>query len=682
MNTNYDLLHQIIPDFDPANVLVVDTECGPNYWMIGLRRLSDGKTLVMEHSERSPLSAEQRARLYKLMMSNLIVTYNGISYDFPMIFLAINGASNAELKQANDRIIVGKMRPWNAREVLGVEVPRDCFIRKDGSRGPGLWHVDALGPCPAPPSKTGGESFPAGLKTIAGRLHAQKMQDLPYSPDAALTNEQIDNVRAYMGNDLVNTELVFNALVEPLALRYAFSRRYGVNLMSKSDSQCGEAIIKRAVEDATNTKVQKVETPGGTTFRFNPPAYLQFTPGSELADIFKRVCETDFMVQANGKVELPEWLSSKLIGIGVSEYQIGIGGLHSTEKERALLSDDEFDHCDFDVASFYPRIIINTKLYPKALGPKFLPIYTDLTDQRVAAKISGDKTTANGVKIFVNGGGFGKLGSPFSVLNAPHLLIATTLTGQFALLMLIQQAEELGISVVSANTDGVVFRTPKAMMGPVVDDRVTEGPVKALIEKWEAATGFSMEATPYAAMYNASVNSYIAVKPNGKAKIKGALGNPWSTGDLRGQMMKNPQNTIVSDAVVALILHGTPLEDTIYASRDIRQFVTVVKVTGGATWRGDYLGKVVRFYWAHDGDEILKAKGHATTGTLGKVPNSDGCRPLMNLPDEFPSDVDHEAYIRAAEDVLLNIGYRDRPAPVKPLRLFKWSAPAWFAVAV
>lgn len=363
--------------YDPEKTLITDTECYPNFWSIGFQRLSDGKTVVFEHSVRKPLTDEERARIRKLMLRHFIITYNGINYDFPMIWKAISGASNAELKQANDTIIVGKMKPWHAREVLGVEVPRDVFIRKDGTMSDGLWQCDLCEPQP--------NAF-AGLKTLAGRQHAKKMQDLPYSPDTALTEEQMDHVLSYMGNDLQNTKLIFDPLIEPLELRWTFSKDYGVNLMSKSDAQMGEAIIKKRVEQATGDRVYKVETPAGTRFKFKAPDYIRFDEGSELAEIFERVRHHDFMVQHNGKVELPEWLADRKIRLGESVYQMGIGGLHSTEANRCVVSDDEYVLVDFDVASYYPAIIINSGLYPKSLGPKFLDVFRAIRDERVAAK--------------------------------------------------------------------------------------------------------------------------------------------------------------------------------------------------------------------------------------------------------------------------------------------------------
>jgi hypothetical protein len=652
--------------FDPGEVLVVDTECYPNFWSIGFRRLSDGKTLVIEHSVRKPATDEQRARIRNLMMSNLIITYNGVGYDLPMIWKMIGGATNAELKQANDRIIVGKMKPWHAKEVLGVEVPRDCFIRKDGTRSDGIWHIDLKEPQP--------NAF-ASLKTLAGRQHAQKMQDLPYEPDTALTEEQMDHVLAYMDNDLQNTELIFWGVLEALEMRWEASKEYGINLMSKSDAQMGEAIIKKRVEQETGERIVKGEVVGGYTFKYPVPTYLAYER-DDLRSMIDRLRETEFLVQHDGKVGLPDWLAHMKVTIGETTYQMGIGGLHSTESNRSIHGDEEYFCQDSDVQAYYPAIILNSGLYPKALGPKFLEVYRKIRDERVVAKQTGDKVKDQGLKIALNGC-FGKLGSPYSVLYAPHLMIAVTLTGQLALLMLIERAEAAGIQVVSGNTDGVVFRC--------LHDR--QGELRAITRQWEAETGFVLEDTRYRSLYNASVNSYIAVKEDGKAKLKGPIANPWRSGgdwkpDLRGQLMKNPQATILCDAVVDLILHDTPVEETIRASRDIRDFVTVVKVEGGGTWRGEYLGKVVRYIWARGGEEILKAKPHATTGNYAKVPKSDGCRPIMDLPDSFPDDIDYDAYVAAAHEILMDLGYTDRPPPIKPLRIYKYNAILWFAIAV
>ena len=61
----------------------------------------------------------------------------------------------------------------------------------------------------------------------------------------------------------------------------------------------------------------------------------------------------------------------------------------------------------------------------------------------------------------------------------------------------------------------------------------------------------------------------------------------------------------------------------------------------------EYLGKAIRWYYSNSiGGEIV----YALSGN--KVPNSEGARPLMLLPDELPTDIDYDFYIQEAEKML------------------------------
>lgn len=241
------------------------------------------------------------------------------------------------------------------------------------------------------------------------------------------------------------------------------------------------------------------------------------------------------------------------------------------------------------------------------------------------------KVKAEGLKISSNGV-YGKLGSQYSFLFAPNIMLATTLTGQLSLLMLIERFERAGIPCASGNTDGVVARCPRALLGEL--DKI--------VKEWETDTGFSVERTEYKAIYNSSVNSYFAVKANGKMKRKGPASNPWAEKDVRGLLSKNPQMTVVGDAVAEYILHGTPFEETIRKCTDPRQFLTVIKADAGAKWRDHVIGDVVRYYWSTDGDHVLyKESGR-------KVAKTAGARPLVELTDKLPEDIDYDRYVEEA----------------------------------
>lgn len=628
------------------SVLLCDIEVYHGFFLVAFKRHSDGAVLTFEISDRKP--ELDRTRLRRVLMQNRIVTYNGNNFDLPLIWYAIFGATCEQLKAMCDRIFGGNMRSWQTYAAIDIEPPK-------------IDHIDLIEPQP--------NAF-ASLKKLNGRLHGPRLQDLPYPPDARLTHVQMDEVTDYCVNDLDATGRVYQALIDPLALRETLSTRYAMDLMSKSDAQIGEAIIRSRVEKALGRRIAKPVVQAGKTFRYNIPDYLTFER-DDLKLVLDKLRETDFVVRGDGKVDLPPWLSNKTVEIGQCVYAVGIGGLHSTEKNRAVYSDYQDQLIDFDVASYYPAIIIGSGLYPEVMGPAFLDVYSQIRDERIVAKGKKDFVTDQALKIALNGS-FGKLGSQYSVLYAPHLLIAITLTGQLALLMLIERAETAGIPVVSANTDGVVFRCPSTLRHTLAE----------VTEAWQHDTGFVLEDTKYDALLSQSVNTYIAVKSDGKVKRKGSLANPRSEGDLRTQMMNDPSMNVCADAVVALVTKGTPIEQTIRECTDVRDFVTVVNCTKGATWRGEYLGKTVRYYWAEGGDPILEAQANASTGNFKKVSKTDGCRPLMEMGEDLPRDVDYQRYVDAANEILKDVGYTYRPPEMRKVRVLKARRLDWLIESI
>lgn len=647
------------------DVLFVDIESYWNFFYIGFKRARDGKRVGLELSERS--SDFDREFVRKMFLTHETVGYNSFSYDLPLIWLSLREETTYEdLKRATDRVILGRLKPWEVEDALGISIPYE--VRQN--------HIDLMEPQP--------NAF-ASLKALNGRMHGARLQDLPYEPGRILSHSEMEEVADYcLTSDLDATHLLFTTLEEPLALRRALGEQNKMNFMSKSDSQIGEAIVKKRVESITKRRAPRPKINAGSTFRYPIPDWMRFeTP--MLQDVLERIRTTDFRIDSKGKVALPSWLDGLTLTIGNSTYAMGIGGLHSTESNRSVKSTDDFILVDADVASQYPSIILMLGLFPQALGPEFLTAYKAIKDERIAAKkrakaIKAELPGVNdpdriaalkhelticqvkdkGGKIQLNGV-YGKLGSPYSALYAPHLMISVTLTGQLTLLMLIERAEKAGISVVSGNTDGVLFRCPRKLYGGLDGDRLKPSVLESICSEWERLTSFDLEFGEYSAVYNASVNTYYALKPDGGHKRKGPVGNPWSKDPsdfdpVRGQLMKNPQATIVSDAVLAKLKDGTALEDTIRASRDIRDFVTVIKASKGATWKGRYLGKTVRFYWAIGGEAIYDAEPNET-GTFKQIPKSEGARECMNLPSALPHDIDYDRYIAEAESLLNDVGY-------------------------
>jgi DNA polymerase elongation subunit (family B) len=651
--------------------LFLDLECYPNYFLAKLMN-DEGRFREFETYEGQGLDV---AKLRALLNSYTVVTFNGVNYDWPILSLALNGADNEQLKEASDAIIVNDMKPWN-------------FYKHFRCQALSYDHIDIKEVAPG---------VMVSLKLYAGRLHAPKMQDLPYDPDSLLTREQMQAVNLYCGNDLHVTKQLYDAIKGRVTLRETMSAEYRTDLRSKSDAQVAEAVIKTELFRLTNKKLAKPSVKEKEFF-YKVPEYMKFQ-SDQLNNIFEMVKRSPFTAKTNGQIEMTEELAKTLIHINGTTYKLGIGGLHSQESEISYQADDECMIVDRDVTSYYPSIILNQGLYPETLGPHLLEVFKVLVDRRVAAKRKNRELKKLGVKghahrsklikeianleksnsdaifpcteymelitleqdldfdrsvtvmdslrITINGA-FGKLGSVYSALYAPDLMIQVTVTGQLTLLMLIERFEMAGIKVISANTDGIVTRYARSRHEEIA----------ALVRQFEQETQFEFEDTHYSGMYSRDVNNYIAIKPDGEVKTKGTF----KAGDLQ----KNPQNDICNEALIAYLKDGTPIEETIRACKDIRKFVTVRTVKGGGVYAGQYLGKVVRWFY---GTDSLGTINYVKSGN--KVPRTDGCVPLMDLPLDFPNNVDYNWYVNETKDLLMDIGLVKRPPVIKKTRAKK-----------
>ena len=595
------------------NTYIIDTECYKNYWLFLAVNHKTGSSLEIElFGEDAKLSEEQVKKIEHLLLNHETISFNGLNYDIPMICAAMDVWDCSKLHKLSTKIITSQKVTWQILREHKLNVPAYKY------------HIDII-------------ELPIGqasLKIYGGRIHTKKMQDLPIDPNALIQDTERSLMRKYCKNDTQVTGELFDALKGQIDLRKEMTAQYGINLNSKSDAQIAEAVIKSELNKLTGEQYRSKQYDANYTFSYRNPDIIQFKT-QVLCDIFDQLLYETFTLKDNGSVELPQWLIEP-ITIGKGSYQMGIGGLHSRETAQHIKAAGDFYLSDFDVASYYPSIILQQRLFPESMGQPFLELYNDIVKQRILAKRNGDKVIADSYKILLNAS-FGKFGSKYSSLYSPQLLLQTTITGQLSLLMLIEELELNDIQVVSANTDGIVTYYHKSQI-PILQD---------ILFNWEITTSYNLEQTDYRELASRDVNNYIAVKLDGKTKCKGCFGE--------ASLSKNPDGLIIYEAVAQFIANGTPIEKTLTDCDDIRKFVTVRRVTGGALFQGDYLGKAVRFY--HSSSPSLADMSLVYAKNGNKVPMSQGCRPLMNLPDTFPDDVNFYYYYTKANEVLKGVGY-------------------------
>lgn len=652
----------------------LDIECFHNWFLIGFTDATTGMEWDYQMVPGTQLDVQA---IEALLRHFTVVTFNGVNYDLPMILLALAGADCATLKQANDEMIVGKIKWWVMMKKYGLRMP--------------WWidHIDVMEPTPG---------VRVTLKQYACRMHSPRVQDSPVDFKKPIDLAHVPQEVEYCRNDRRVTLQLREAIKSRIDLRIKLSERYGVDLRSKSDAQMAEAMVKvewsrRLKEQIDNlvpsVKDYEVKYDGtlapiiptfahGHKFKCIIPEYIHFvTPYMQSVLELVRNCEftltnkDEALLLSDGTEELgpdgkklktgvimPPELKGLDIHMGGSTFRMGIGGLHSKEKKTTVRSmPGKGTMRGADVAAYYPQCIVNSGMNPPQLGPLFQEIYGEFKDERdhnkiiLARLVKGTleyieiDTVTGGFKI-VNNGTFGKLFSRYSIFYHPQMGITVTVGyGQLSLLMLIERLTISGIRVVSANTDGIEMWVPEGF----------DGACDSILSWWEKTCRMTLEVKPYLALCSESVNSYVSLQFDGSVKRKGRYGrsgviSPDATAG------KHPDIDVCAEAVVAYLSKGTLLSQTIRGCDDIRKFIRVRGAKGGARMSTDLpdmnYGRAVRWYYS----TTTAADFIVDCDSGNKVAGSDGAKLCMDLPTALPGDVDYHFYENVAEKMLLDMG--------------------------
>jgi len=215
-------------------VVIFDIEIFPNYSLFAFRDTKTGKVVSIEMRGSNTTLGKDKETLKKILKNYTLVGFNSDNYDMPIMLHALQGKTVTDKDTIEDKtvedlynmsvdIIENNKIGWQTVQHYAIRTPKN------------IKHIDIMRPSPA---------IQISLKQHGARLHTLNLQDLPYDPHLPLTEEEMDKLKAYCVNDLVMTDELYNVLYERLELRKELSAQYNTNLMSKSDAQISEAVMK------------------------------------------------------------------------------------------------------------------------------------------------------------------------------------------------------------------------------------------------------------------------------------------------------------------------------------------------------------------------------------------------------------------------------------------------------
>jgi hypothetical protein len=448
------------------------------------------------------------------------------------------------------------------------------------------------------------------LKQTLISLKWYRIQDLPLKPNAKVSEDISGKIIDYCFNDVLGTREIWFAKYQDIQLRLDIQEKYKVNVLSASRSAMADILFYKIytnkygwVDKKKNTLRNRVKL------------------GDVIDDkiSFKTKPMRQFLEKLKAKVIIignDSTYLNETVTINETSYQLGLGGLHSIDKPGIFIADKSKLYIDEDVGSYYPFQILNRRTHPAHLpADNFINTVTGIVQDRMKAKanskdknlskeaISDAKVAAHSLKIVINSGLFGKLGSE-SWIKDMKALYDTTINGQLELLMLAEQHELDGIKVISANTDGLLCEVRPDQL----DAYYKAG------KDWMKLLSFTLEYAQYSKYVRRNVNNYLAVYTNGDVKTKGFF-----TYDLTNDpdhLVKGFDKPIVAKAVHDFFVKGIPIRNTIQSHIDIYDFCMTKnigskyipelhRVINGEVSK-EKLQKNVRYFISKNGGTLLK----------------------------------------------------------------------------
>lgn len=507
-------------------LIVYDVEVFCEDWLVIFKDIETGKYTCVHNDNEELKECISEDCIY--------IGFNSKHYDQFIIKSICCGFTPQEVKQVNDFIIGGGQ---------GWECPmlRDFFFRFN--------NVDIKDDM----------QMGLSLKAIEGHLGLSVEEStVPFDIDRPLTEEELKETAKYCIHDVDTTEKLVELRKDYLKNKNHIGKLAGldeVKAMGMTNAKLTAALLK--AEQKPHDDERKYVYP--------PNLKREYIP-QEVFDFFDRMYDPE--------ISDKELFSDKqTFSIGDCPGVVGYGGIHAAIPNYFFVESEDRVIRNKDVASYYPHLMTlcgyTSRNIPSA------KVFEDVLETRMKAKASGDKATANALKLVVNTT-YGALLNKYNDLFDPLMGRSVCITGQLFLMELAQHlyADIPDLKIVQLNTDGIMVECDRKYL-PKLDE---------ICDEWQSRTGFELEEDAVVRIAQKDVNNYVEVQEGGKAKSKGGyLVRGIST---VGAFNINNNACIVAAAVKEYLVNGVPVEDTINGCNDIFQFQLIAKA--GVKYREAY----------------------------------------------------------------------------------------------
>lgn len=585
-------------------ILFYDFEVFKYDWLVVIMDMTEKKETVIVND------VDALEAFYQSKINDIWAGFNSRNYDQWILKGILCGF---DPKKINDYIIVKGNPGWKYSSLF---------------RGMQLYNYDVMA------------NIDRGLKVFEGFMGNNiKETSVPFDIDRKLTPEEIEQTVFYCKHDVQQTIEVFLKRKDDFTAHMGLvklaceGRELDLNLLGKTKAQLAAVIL------------EATQKPHKDEFDIDFPETLDIHKYTHVLDWYNDPEHRKYTYTVPGK-KTPEKMQLQTTIAGCP-HVFAWGGVHGAlEKYHGkgyfLMA---------DVASLYPSLMIRYNLHSRNMkDPKK---YEEIYHTRLKYKAEKNPLQAP-LKLVLNST-YGVMKDPNNGLYDPRQANRVCIYGQLLILDLIEHLEVIpGLQLIQSNTDGILIKMANADDYYRVDD---------ICAAWEERTGLNLEFDEYSEVFQKDVNNYL-ILPHGD--LYDEKGKPrWKS---KGAYVKklNPLDydlPIINQALIDYMVKKTPVEKTIAACNDLKEFQLVTKISGKyevILHGGKPLNeKCIRIFASKDEADGGVYKVHAETHKPAKIQNSPEHCFIWN--DEVngvkcPSKLDRTWYVDLANKRLKDFG--------------------------
>lgn len=571
--------------------IIYDTESYPNFWCFVAISADTDDVYAYEISDRCNNAPDLLRFLTWIGHHSRLVGFNNLGYDYPMVHHLMTSPEfeiSANLMYQNNQRLIATH--WGDRYKNQIPAWKHLIPQVDLFK---IHHFD-------------NQARQTSLKVLEINMQSKNVMDLPFSPGTVLTHEQMQTVRDYCVHDVLETKKFYGHSFKMIEFRDSLSKEHGRDYINHNDTKIGKDYLISELERKIHPEIcfsgrprrPKQTIRNSIILKDIIFPYIEFrqTEFNDILDWMKLITLT----------ETKNVFKNVSCEVGGLTYDFGTGGIHGCVDSTHVKSCPKFAIIDLDVASYYPSIAIENRLFPEHLTEGFCKIYADLKTQRQ----SFDKGTPENsmLKLAINGV-YGDSNNQYSPFYDPQFTMAITINGQLLLCMLAEWLLMIpDLIVIQINTDGLTVKIQHSLI-PMLD---------AVKQKWQKLTNLVLEQQGYSDIWIRDVNNYIAMDHIGALKRKGVY-------EYKRQWYQNYSMLVIRKAAEAHLIYGADIRGFIESHENIFDFCLTAKVpkTSRLMWGDTQVQNTSRYVVSTGGKSLVKimpplGKGCLPDGSMRK----------------------------------------------------------------